>query len=171
MKTQCLVTDDHWEAIEPPLPEEPPKPKGGRPRVTDRAVLGGIAFVLRSESRWRLSPKELAAAAASPAGGGWRLACVRCLASPARAALELSGRRGRDRLEPSEPGQPQRPGKKGGVATGPKPTGRGKADSKCQLVVDRTGVPLAVLLSAANAHDVSRLLPLIDAISPIIGPR
>jgi len=59
MKTQFLVTDDLWKAIEPLLPEEPPKPKGGRPRVPDRAVLGGIVFVLRTGCPWRLLPKEL----------------------------------------------------------------------------------------------------------------
>jgi transposase len=30
---------------------------------------------------------------------------------------------------------------------------------------------LAIRLSAANAHDATQLLPLVDAISPIIGPR
>ena len=38
-------------------------------------------------------------------------------------------------------------------------------------MVDRNGVPLAVRLSAANTHDSTQLLPLIDAIPPIIGPR
>ncbi len=38
-------------------------------------------------------------------------------------------------------------------------------------MVDRGGIPLAVRLSAANAHDVTQLLPLVDAIPPIIGPR
>ena len=38
-------------------------------------------------------------------------------------------------------------------------------------MVDPTGIPLAVRLSAANAHDSTQLLPLIDAIPPIIGPR
>ena len=32
-------------------------------------------------------------------------------------------------------------------------------------------IPLAVRLSAANAHDSTQLLPLIDTIPPIIGPR
>ena len=41
MKHAELVPDDLWEAIAPLLPEEPPKPKGGRPRVPDRAALGG----------------------------------------------------------------------------------------------------------------------------------
>jgi transposase len=38
-------------------------------------------------------------------------------------------------------------------------------------VVDRNGVPLAVRLSAANAHDSTQLQPLIDAIPPIMVPR
>jgi hypothetical protein len=37
--------------------------------------------------------------------------------------------------------------------------------------VDRNGISLAVRLSAANAHDATQLLPLVDAIPPIIGPR
>jgi transposase len=37
--------------------------------------------------------------------------------------------------------------------------------------VDRNGIPLAVRLSAANTHDSTQLLPLIDAIPPIVGPR
>ena len=38
-------------------------------------------------------------------------------------------------------------------------------------MVDRNGIPLAVRLSAANAHDSTQLLPLVDAIPPIVGPR
>src|SRR5688572_29862715 len=59
MKNPPLVPDDRWEAIEPLLPKEPPKPKGGRPRVPDRAALGGIVFVLRIGCPWRLLPREL----------------------------------------------------------------------------------------------------------------
>ena len=54
-----LVPDDLWEAIEPLLPKELPKPKGGRPRVSDRAALAGIVFVLRTGCPWRLLPKAL----------------------------------------------------------------------------------------------------------------
>ena len=38
-------------------------------------------------------------------------------------------------------------------------------------MVDRAGIPLAVRLAAANVHDSTLLLPLVDAIPPIIGPR
>ena len=33
------VPDDLWAVVEPLLPPEPPKPKGGRPRAPDRAAL------------------------------------------------------------------------------------------------------------------------------------
>ena len=54
-----LVSDDLWEAIEPLLPKEPLKPKGGRPRVPDRAALAGIVFVLKSGIPWEMLPKEM----------------------------------------------------------------------------------------------------------------
>ena len=61
--------------------------------------------------------------------------------------------------------------KKGGEQTGPNPTDRGKAGSKYQLVADRNGLPLAVRLSAANAHDSLLFEPLIDDIPAVLGPR
>ncbi len=54
-----LVTDELWEVIEPLLPEEPPKPKGGRPRIDDRAVLTGILFVLKTGIPWEMLPQEM----------------------------------------------------------------------------------------------------------------
>src|SRR4028118_64075 len=54
-----LLPDDLWAVIEPLLPPEPPKPKGGRPRVPDRAALTGILFVLRSGTPWELLPREM----------------------------------------------------------------------------------------------------------------
>ena len=65
----------------------------------------------------------------------------------------------------------QKLGDKGGEQTGPNPTDRGKRGSKYHLVGDCGGVPLAVRLSPANAHDATQLIPLVDAIPPIIGPR
>jgi transposase len=46
-----LVPDDVWAAIQPLLPSKPPHPKGGRPWIEDRAVLGGIIYVLRAGVR------------------------------------------------------------------------------------------------------------------------
>lgn len=54
-----LVPDDLWAAIEPLLPRERPKPKGGRPRLSDRAALTGILFVLKSGLPWEMLPAEM----------------------------------------------------------------------------------------------------------------
>ena len=54
-----LVPDDLWEAVAPLLPAAPPKPQGGRPRVPDRAALGGILFVLHTGIGWERLPAEL----------------------------------------------------------------------------------------------------------------
>jgi len=60
--------------------------------------------------------------------------------------------------------------KRGGEATGPNPTDRGKRGSKYHVLVDRHGVPLAVQLSAANVHDCKLLEPLVDGVPPIRRP-
>src|SRR5918993_2634156 len=57
--SQPLVSDTLWAVIEPLLPPEPPRPKGGRPRVPDRAALTGVLFVLRSGIPWEMLPQEL----------------------------------------------------------------------------------------------------------------
>ncbi len=54
-----LVSVALWAVVEPLLPPEPPKPRGGRPRLSDRAVLNGILFVLRTGMAWELLPSEL----------------------------------------------------------------------------------------------------------------
>ena len=63
-----LVSDELWNTIELLLPEDPPKPKGGRPRVDDRAALAGIIFVLKSGIPWEMLPRRWVAARTSPAG-------------------------------------------------------------------------------------------------------
>jgi transposase len=57
--SQPLVPDELWEIIQPLLPEERPKPKGGRPPVANRDVVRGIIFVLRSGIPWAMLPPEL----------------------------------------------------------------------------------------------------------------
>jgi transposase len=41
--------------------------------------------------------------------------------------------------------------------------------SKHHLLTDGHGIPMAVSLTAANRHDVTQLLPLVDAVPPVAG--
>src|SRR5918996_4335572 len=66
-----LVSDELWALVAPLLPPEPPKPKGGRPRICDRAVLTGIIFVLKTGIPWEMLPPEM--------GGGSGMTCWRRL--------------------------------------------------------------------------------------------
>ena len=60
-----LVPDDLWAAIQPLLPAKGPHPKGGRPWIEDRAVLGGIIDVLRTGCPGGCSPPRSWAVAAA----------------------------------------------------------------------------------------------------------
>jgi transposase len=54
-----LVSDELWAIIAPLIPPEPRKPRGGRPRVPDRAALTGILFVLKTGIPWEYLPREM----------------------------------------------------------------------------------------------------------------
>src|ERR687883_337160 len=94
-----ILDEALWAVLELLLPPDPPRPRGGRPRIPHRQVLTGILFLLRSGIPWELPPKR------------------------------------------------------GGPATGANPTDPGKAGTKRHLVVEGQGLPLAVKVTAANAHD------------------
>ena len=55
----ALLPDPLWDLVEPFLPIPPRRPQGERPRVSDRACLTGIVFVLRSGIPWQMLPQEL----------------------------------------------------------------------------------------------------------------
>ncbi len=53
-----LLTDAQWEKIRPLLPRPRSRRRGGRPRASDRKVLEGILWILRSGVRWQDLPEE-----------------------------------------------------------------------------------------------------------------
>ncbi|HEX2184092.1 MAG TPA: IS5 family transposase [Chloroflexota bacterium] len=163
--------DALWEAIQPLLPPEPSHPHGGPPRISHRAALGGILFVLRHGLRWRDLPLEL--------GYGSGVTCWRRLRQwqalgiwEAVHQVALNWLGDLDAIDWSRASVDSLSvrAKRGGERTGPNPTDRGKAGSKYHLLVDRQGVPLAVQLTAANVHDSKVLEPLVDAVRPIRRP-
>jgi transposase len=54
-----LVSDELWTLIEPLLPPDRPKPKGGGPPIPHRAALTGILFVLKGGIPWEMLPQEM----------------------------------------------------------------------------------------------------------------
>lgn len=74
-----LVTDELWERVEPLLPKHQPSPRGGRPRVPDRAAFSGILFVLKTGTPWEYLPQEM--------GCGSGMTCWRRLRDWQRAGV------------------------------------------------------------------------------------
>lgn len=171
MAKEELVDEELWLAMLLWLPPERTDVRGGPPRVSNRAALAGIIFVLGQGLRWRDLPVEL--------GYGSGVTCRRRLrrwqvlgvwAGVHRTLLNWLGDAGAiDSTRASLDSTSVR-AKRGGEATGPNPTDRGKRGSKYHLVVDRQGIPLAAMLSAANVHDCKLLEPLVDAVPSIRRP-
>ncbi len=56
------VPEALWQRVEPLLPGEGPKPKGGRPRASARQCMDGIFYVLRTGCQWKALPRCFGAA-------------------------------------------------------------------------------------------------------------
>src|SRR5262245_61308128 len=112
--SKLLVSDALWTLIAPLLPPEQPKPKGGRPRIPDRAALTGILFVFEE----RYPPGD-----ATPGDGlrQWddllaapaRLAMCRRLETPPPGGVAAVARGGTDRLGAGVTRQCERAGSRG----------------------------------------------------------
>jgi hypothetical protein len=71
----------------------------------------------------------------------------------------------------NEPGCPGGPSTDRGDRVGPSPVDRARPGSKHHLICDAGGIPLAVTLTGGNRNDITRLIPLLDAVPPIRGRR
>ena len=58
-----------------------------------------------------------------------------------------------------------------GAQTGPNPTDRRTLGRQHHLITEAQGIPLAALLTGAHAHDVTQLVPLVEAIPPVRGKQ
>jgi putative transposase len=55
------IPDALWEKIEPLLPPELPRPKGGRPRMDNQKAMEAILYVFRNGCKWEELPPGLGA--------------------------------------------------------------------------------------------------------------
>ena len=160
------MSDKLWQIIEPLLPPEPSKDKGSRPRVPARAVLCGLIYVLKTGIPWRSLPKQL--------GYGSGVTCWRRLREWQKAGvfillfrnlLDRLGRCGTIDWSQACVDSATVPAKKGQNVE-PNPTDRCKSGSKGHLLTDAAGLPLTVVLTAANVHDCKVFEQLLDTVPP-----
>ena len=164
----ALLPDPLWDLVEPFLPIPPRRPQGGRPRVSDRACLTGIVFVLRSGNPWQMLPQELGCGSGMTCWRrvrDWQVAGVWDLIH--FALLDWLARYDQIDWSRAVVDSCSIRAVHGGDRTGPNPTDRAKRGSKRHLICDGRGVPLAVRLTGANRNDSQEALALVDAIPPL----
>lgn len=171
-----LVTDKLWARLEPLIPKPRRRNRhvqfAGRKPAEARRVVNGILFVLRTGVPWRALP----ATSDFPSGH----TCRRRLLRWHRAGIwqrlfetllnELQRSHQLDWYRALVDSASLR-APRGGAKTGPNPTDRRKRGSKHHLLTDAQGIPLAVILTKANRHDVTQLLPLLDKVPKVKGKR
>jgi transposase len=156
------MPDEFFDAVAHHLPpEQPVGPKGGRPRVGHRTALRVIWFVLTAGTRWEDVPAELGCSGrtAHRRLRAWEEAGVwdRLHADLLRLLKKA------DKLDTDTviiDGVTVR-AFGGGDQTGPSPVDRGRPGTKHTLMVDPSGVPLAIRTAGANASDHRQIIPLV----------
>ncbi|MCX7012414.1 MAG: IS5 family transposase [Candidatus Sumerlaeota bacterium] len=146
------MPDGLWARVEPLLPREEPKPRGGRPAVDRRQTLNAIFYVLRTGCQWKALPRSLGSGSSAH-----RYFQAWCQAG----VFERLWRQGLDEYDAlkgiqwewqaADGAMTKAPF--GGQAVGPNPTDRAKSGTKRELLTDGGGVPLAVAVEGANRHD------------------
>lgn len=171
-----LVSDKLWQRLERLIPKQRWKNRhvqyAGRKPAEDRRVVNGILFVLRTGVPWRWLP----ATSDFPSGHTCRRRLRRWhktrvwqrLFETLLAELQRTDQIDwyRAVVDSATVRAPC-----GGAKTGPNPTDRRKLGSKHHLLSEAHGIPLAVILTKANRHDVTQLLPLLDKVPRVKGKR
>lgn len=171
-----LVPDTLWDKIAPLLPKPRRKNRhiqyAGRKPIPSRKVFAGIVFVLKTGIPWEHLPATREWASGRTCfrylnewhrlGVWYRL--LRVLLDELQHEKRLDWRRA---IVDSSSVRASR----GGQKTGPSPVDRRKLGSKHHVLIEAHGIPLAITLTAANRHDITQLLPLLEKIPPIHGRR
>jgi putative transposase len=147
------IPEELWNLIEPRLPPDKPPGADGRPRVSNRTVLNGILYVLRTGCPWKMVPRTYSSGSTCHLrfqtwvrGGVFQRIWRVCL-------KHYDDLRGIDwRFQSMDSATVSAP-VKGGDQTGKDPTNRGKLGTKRHQLTDAQGLPSAVTLCGANRHD------------------
>jgi transposase len=165
---QALLPEDLWSLVAAHLPAHRRSPRGGRPRIKDRAVLTGIMFVLKTGIAREYLPCEL--------GCGSGMTCWRRLHEWMQTGVwqcfnkaVLGHLREHDQIMWTEPVSKLLAcqHRLAGEHTDRNPTDRGKLGCKHPLLVNQRGLPLVAQISGAKIHDSRLLIPLVESIPAV----
>ena len=148
-----LLPDSVWERVQSVLPEDRPKPKGGRPRMGNRPVVNAIFYILRTGCQWKALPRSLGASSTVhdrfqewvASGVFLRMWEVGLQEYAETVGIEWEWMS----MDGSMVKAPL-----GGELTGPNPTDRAKSGTKRSLLTDGNGIPIGIVIAGAHRHDM-----------------
>ena len=163
-----LPPEPLWNAVEPLLPPERPKPRGGRPRMPDRQAFFAIYYLLSTGIQWKALPRSLGASSTvHDRFTAWALDGV----------FERLWRNGLLEFDISvglcwtwqsiDGAMTKAP--LGGEQTGRNPTDRGKRGTKRHLLCEGHGLPIGLVVTGANRHDKTQVEAVLESM-PLPAP-
>lgn len=163
-----LPNEALWLAIEPLLPEEPPKPNGGRPRMPNRQAFFAMFYLLRTGIQWKALPRQLGAPSTvhdrfqewQQAGVFEQLWTTGLLEYHTDVGLDFEWQS----IDGAMTKAPL-----GGEATGPNPTDRAKKGTKRHLLTEGGGLPIGLVVTGANRHDKTQVETVLESM-PVPPP-
>lgn len=163
--TLWTIPDPLWSMIVRILPSEKASGTPGRPALPHRQVVNGILYVLRTGCQWKSLQTEWFGASSSIHARfqAWREAGVWQRSFQLLLRYYDRGRGIQWKWQAIDSKSVAAP--LGGEQTGKNPTDRAKLGSKRHILVDARGAPLAVVVSAANAHDKTCAVTVLDALA------
>jgi putative transposase len=163
-----LPTEALWSAVEPLLPADKARAKGGRRRISNRKMFFAVFYVLRTGIQWKALPSELAAGStAHDRYQEWVEAAVfeqlwhlGLLQNQIEGKLDWQWQS----IDSASSKAPL-----GGEVVGANPTDRGKGGSKRHILTEAHGLPVAVTVTGANVHDKKQVEDLLISM-PLLPP-
>ncbi|MER5174582.1 MAG: IS5 family transposase [Candidatus Nitrosocosmicus sp.] len=155
------IPDKLWYKISPILPKEKQNNTIGRPVIPYRKVMDGIMYVLRTGCQWKMLPREYGSGSTCHRRfQEWvqldifRKIWVRVLQMyDDKEGIKWTWQ-SLDSISIKSP--------LGGDETGNSPVDRSKLGSKRHILTETKGIPLSVVISSANTHDVKLVTNVID---------
>ncbi|MCW1885442.1 IS5 family transposase [Luteolibacter flavescens] len=161
------LSEDQLDMLCRLLPDEPARPKGGRPRTDKRKAIAGIFWILDNGAKWEDLPSEFGTkSSVHRAFQRWvNLGAFEQLLAEVGAMVEERG--GFKLYECFIDGTFSK-AKGGGDGIGGTKAGKGV---KIMIMVDARGLPVAVNTGSASPHESKLVEPLFDFMVTVDFPE